>query len=226
MALILNIETSSKVCSVSIHEDGELKGYSEIHILKSHSQILTVIIQELIDNTGLTVNDFDAIAVSGGPGSYTGLRIGVSAAKGICYGVEKPLIAIDTLLIMASEVNSKNFRKALLIPMIDARRMEVYCSVFDNELNTIEKSHPLVLTDQAFVNHLNQQEVLIFGDGSEKASTIIKSGNATFVNGIYPSAKWMGQISERLYQEQRFVDVAYFEPYYLKEFVSTAKIVC
>lgn len=226
MALILNIETSSKVCSVSIHEGGELKGYSEIHILKSHSQILTVIIDELIRNTGLTVNDFDAIAVSGGPGSYTGLRIGVSVAKGLCYGIEKPLIAIDTLLVMASEVNSKNFRNALLIPMIDARRMEVYCSVFDNKLNPIEESQPLVLTDQSFVNYLSQQEVLLFGDGSEKASNIIKSENASFLKGIYPSAKWMGQISERLYQEKRFVDVAYFEPYYLKEFVSTGKIVC
>lgn len=226
MPLILSIETSTKVCSVALHRDAELLGYSEIHVQKSHSHVLTVLISELCRNLGIEIQQLDAIALSGGPGSYTGLRIGSSTAKGICYGIDKPLIAIDTLLVIAEEVSRRLIEPAFLVPMLDARRMEVYCAVLESNLQVIEPTHPLVLDEASFSSYLEKRKCVFFGNGAEKASDLINSGNSSFLYGVYPSAKWMGALAERLYQESRFEDIAYFEPFYLKEFISTAKNSC
>ncbi len=222
MSLILSIETSTTVCSVALSRDGELVATEKLFLEKSHANLLTVVIESLMNHTKLKFSELEAIAVSKGPGSYTGLRIGVSTAKGLCYSLDKPLIAINTLKAMAYEVNQFNVNGALLCPMIDARRMEVYTALYDTDLNEEEPTSAKILDNSSFDETLESTSVLFFGNGSDKFREL-KSGNrkASFINGISPSASAVGKLAHQSFLNNEFEDVAYFEPYYLKDFVAT-----
>ena len=216
MSYILNIETATKNCSVSLAKDGVTILCKEIAEQGySHAEKLHVFIAEIIKEAGISISDLDAIAVSQGPGSYTGLRIGVSAAKGLCYALEIPLIAIETLTSLASQVQQND---GLIIPMIDARRMEVYSAVFNSNKEMIREVQAEILTEESFAN---QTETIYFiGDSNEKAKSVLTKSNFIFLDEIvFPSAKEMSAISYAKFQNNDFVDVAYFEPYYLKDFM-------
>jgi tRNA threonylcarbamoyladenosine biosynthesis protein TsaB len=222
MALILSIETSTPVCSAALSRNGELIDVRESFDEKSHATSLTIFIQELFDQNGFKPSDIDAVAVSEGPGSYTGLRIGVSVAKGLCFGLNKPLIAIDTLKAMALMASDKIENKPkYYCSMIDARRMEVYTALFDANFQKTEETRALIIDSDPFPEMLSQHTVAFFGNGSDKCRTIIDSSNAIFIGNIYPSAKYMGVLAFEAFQKAEFRDVAYFEPFYLKDFVAT-----
>jgi tRNA threonylcarbamoyladenosine biosynthesis protein TsaB len=213
---ILNIETATKNCSVALAIDGETISCKEIAELGySHAEKLHVFMDEIIKEAGIEWSNLGAVAVSQGPGSYTGLRIGVSAAKGLCYALNIPLIAIDTLTSLAYQVSNKY---GIIIPMIDARRMEVYSAIFNSKNEMIREVKAEVLTENSFDDFL--ETVYFIGDSNEKAKTILTKSNFVFLDQIcYPSAKEMSQLSFRKFQNNDFVDVAYFEPYYLKDFM-------
>ncbi len=220
MPLILSIETSTKVCSVALYRGQTLLASSEILIEKSHSKFITVLIENLFAHSGENMAALDAVAVSKGPGSYTGLRIGVSTAKGLCYALDKPLIAIDTLRSMAYEVNRFNTGKYILCPMIDARRMEVYCALYDHTLGCKEDVSAKIIDEHSFNDLLQNEPLLFFGDGSQKCIKLIgQHKNAVFINNVFPSAINIGALALQAFEEERFEDVAYFEPFYLKDFV-------
>ena len=218
MEYILNIETATKNCSVALAKDGKTIVCKEIaEEGYSHAERLHVFIEEIIKEAGIMYNDLSAIAVSQGPGSYTGLRIGVSAAKGLCYALDIPLIAVDTLQALASQVN---ISKGLIIPMIDARRMEVYSAVFAQNLERKREVLAEIIMENSFEN---LQETLYFvGDCAEKCKSVLTKENYIFLDKIvYPSAKEMSAISFEKFKINDTVDVAYFEPYYLKDFMIT-----
>jgi tRNA threonylcarbamoyladenosine biosynthesis protein TsaB len=218
MVFILNIETSTKNCSVSISKDGETLLCKEIAELGySHAEKLHVFIEELLVETKLLYNDLNAIAVSQGPGSYTGLRIGISAAKGLCYALDIPMIAIDTLAILAAQVN---IEEGLIIPMIDARRMEVYSAVFDAHHQKVIETQAEIINEDSFINY--QENLYLIGDATEKCKAVLTSTNFIFKEEIkYPSSKEMSALSFEKFIKKDFVNVAYFEPLYLKDFVTT-----
>ena len=215
---ILNIETATKNCSVSIAENGKTiicnqiaeEGYS-------HAERLHVFIEESIAAAGITVKDLVAVAVSQGPGSYTGLRIGVSAAKGLCYALEIPLIAVDTLQALAAQATIEN---GLIVPMLDARRMEVYSAIFSNKLEVKRAILAEVITEDSFQEY---DETLYFvGDCADKCKEVLTQSNFVFLEEIkYPSANEMSALSYAKFLKNDFADVAYFEPYYLKDFMIT-----
>lgn len=218
MSYILNIETATKNCSVSLARNGQTIICKEIAELGySHAEKLHVFIAEITKESGISMSDLKAVAVSQGPGSYTGLRIGVSAAKGLCYALEIPLIAIDTLTSLASQVNQND---GLIVPMIDARRMEVYSAIFNSNKEMIGEVRAEILTEASF---LNQTETIYFiGDCNEKAKSVLTKSNFIFLDEIvFPSANEMSALSYHKFQNNDFVDVAYFEPYYLKDFMFT-----
>lgn len=216
MAYILNIETSTKNCSVALAKNGEIIVCREIAEMGySHAEKLHVFIEEILIEANLKFSDLKAVAVSQGPGSYTGLRIGVSAAKGLCYALEIPFIAVDTLEILASQLT---IEEGVIVPMIDARRMEVYSAIFDKNHQKIRETKAEILIEESF-SDLNQT-VYFVGDSSQKAKTILKKENFIFLDDvIYPSAKQMTKKSYTLFTNNRFEDVAYFEPFYLKDFM-------
>jgi len=219
---ILSIETSTTVCSVAITTDGNTLASQKLYLEKSHSTLLTVVIEQIMKQVGIEMAELDAIAVSKGPGSYTGLRIGVSTAKGLCYALDKPLIAVNTLHAMANEVNLHNHSQDLLCPMIDARRMEVYTALYDGELNELKKTSAKILEENSFHETLMHNQVLFFGNGAEKFITLKKDvPNAVFIDRITPSAWSVGHLAHQAFLKSDFEDVAYFEPYYLKDFVAT-----
>ncbi len=218
-SLILSIETSTSVGSVALHKGGILVSAYELHAEKSHSGALTPMVEQIFKYTGYTLQDLDAIAISKGPGSYTGLRIGTSTAKGLCFALDKPLIAINTLEAMAAQVARINPGKALLCPMLDARRMEVYCLLAEPGGNMLEETHPLVVAEDAFAGYLSERQVLFFGNGAPKCKPVLGHlPNALFVEGIYPVAVEIGYLAAQAFDKGQFEDVAYFEPFYLKEF--------
>lgn len=220
MSLILSIETSTKVCSVALHKEDVLLASSEILIEKSHSKFITLLIENLFSYSGENMDNLDAVAVSKGPGSYTGLRIGVSTAKGLCYALEKPLIGVSTLESMAYEANRFNHTQALLCPMIDARRMEVYCALYNSERTCLEEVSAKIIDENSFAELLSKQPVLFFGDGSQKCSKLLGANkNAIFIDHVHPSAVNVGMLALKAFEEKKFEDVAYFEPFYLKDFV-------
>jgi tRNA threonylcarbamoyladenosine biosynthesis protein TsaB len=224
MPLILSIETSAKVCSVALHKSGKLITSSEILIEKSHSKLITVIAEELLSRTEFSFSQLDAVAVSKGPGSYTGLRIGVSVAKGFCYALDKPLIAVNTLEALAYGVIKNSVSKDFIYcPMIDARRMEVYCLVTNHNKDIIQETSPVIIDEHSFEDLLIDNKILFFGDGSGKCQSVINSPNAYFIEDIYPEAKNVGFLATEKFNKNETEDVAYFEPYYLKDFVSTSK---
>jgi len=222
MSLILGIETSTTVCSVALTSEGKTVATEKLFLEKSHSSLLTVVIADLLRHAGVDKQDLAAVAVAKGPGSYTGLRIGVSTAKGLTYALDKPLIAVNTLRVMAHQVNRYNVNDALLCPMIDARRMEVYTALFNDELNELDPTKALVLDEQSLAETIEQNEVLFFGNGAPKFEPLVKDkANAKFIAEVTPSAEAVAQLAFTAYQQSDFEDVAYFEPFYLKDFIAT-----
>jgi tRNA threonylcarbamoyladenosine biosynthesis protein TsaB len=219
MSLILSLETSAKVCSVAIHDQGKLITTKEIHIEQSHASKLAVLMDEVIKESRIELSQLSAVAVSSGPGSYTGLRIGTSTAKGLCFALDIPLISIGSLELLAYQMSKQNSSNAYLCPMIDARRMEVYCEVFDSSLAVVQPIEAKVIESSSFVELLEQNEIIFFGDGSDKCREQITHPNTRFVSGIYAAASEMGQPVYQKFQKQQFEDLANFEPHYLKEFM-------
>lgn len=231
MALILNIETSTEVCSVALARDGIIVHSRENLTGQNHAMLVTVFIEELLAESNLAMEQLDAVAVSGGPGSYTGLRIGVSVAKGICYASRLPLIAITSLEAMAHHVIHHPDRyqlpkteNVLFCPMIDARRMEVYTAFYDKEGKQVRGIQADIIDHQSYLPFLENNSVLFFGNGSAKCRDAINHPNAIFINGIITWAENMIPLSERDFQLQKFVDVAYYEPFYLKDFIATIPV--
>ena len=230
MALILNIETSTTVCSVALADNGKDIIKRESNDEKSHAKLLTLFIDEILNESSIKYNQIDAIAVSKGPGSYTGLRIGVSAAKGLCYALDKPLIAINTLQLMSFGVIYKlklkkilieDHEKSLLIPMIDARRMEVYTAIFKTTGEKVSDVSAEILDENSYAEILKKNKLICFGDGAKKAEQIIHHPNLIFIPEIYPSAEDMVMLSQEIYDTRKFENTAYFEPFYLKDFIAT-----
>ena len=218
MSKILNIETSTTVCSVSISENGACKCFRENFNGNNHSELIGVFVQGVLVEAGLEPQNLDAVALSIGPGSYTGLRIGTSFAKGLCYGTDIPLITIPTLKIIAQNAKEKyNIEEdALLCPMIDARRMEVYCCFYDSKLNEVRATEPQIIEENSFADILKDKKVYFFGNGAEKCKQYITHKNAIFLDEVYPLATSMIALSEEAFAKNDFADVAYFEPFYLK----------
>ena len=220
MAIILNIETATKNCSVSVSKDGNLIAFKELNDDNySHGENLHVFIDTVMKEANISLRSIDAVAVSKGPGSYTGLRIGVSAAKGLCFSLEKPLISINTLASLARAI--KVDENEHIIPLLDARRMEVYSAVFDDKYTQIRETQAEVIDTHSFNEYLTQGKVYFLGDGAEKCKEIIKHENAIFLDGYFPSAKQMTTVSFEKQQQHDFENVAYFEPFYLKDFLIT-----
>lgn len=229
MGLILNIETATTVCSVSIAKDGELLAVKEQNGDYSHSENLTLFIQDVCWQSKIKLSDIEAVAVSKGPGSYTGLRIGVSTAKGLCYSLNKPLIAINTLQHLALSVSEKyrsypqnyeNSADTLFCPMLDARRMEVYCAVYDIFNKEIIPTAAEIINEQSFTDLLRSAQLVFFGDGAAKCKDILSANtNALFVDDVIPSSTNMIPLSESAFSNNKFENVAYFEPLYLKDFM-------
>ena len=231
MAIILIIETSTEVCSVALTKDGQLVDLIESKEGQNHARLVTVFAESLIKRNDLRPSDLDAVAVSKGPGSYTGLRIGVSTAKGICYAGHIPLIAIGTLEAMAKHItlNLGNYgipegRSSLFCPMIDARRMEVYSMLLDKQGSVLNPVTADIIEESFLSNELNENQVVFFGNGSEKCRKVIHSPNAVFLSNIEASAQHMCELAWQAYNKNQFEDVAYFEPFYLKDFVATVSM--
>lgn len=222
MALILNIETATTNCSVSISKEGKTVFLKEDNNKNySHAESLHVFIDAILKESNTNINTIDAISVSKGPGSYTGLRIGVSAAKGLCFALNKPLISVPTLLALAHQVKIDG---NVIVPMLDARRMEVYSAIFDSNYNQIRETEAQILDENAFKDHLEIGKVYFIGSGVEKAKDIIKHPHAIFMDDALPSSKEMGLLAYNKFKISDFEDVAYFEPYYLKDFVAIKSI--
>jgi tRNA threonylcarbamoyladenosine biosynthesis protein TsaB len=215
---IILIETSTSLCSVALCRDGEIISYRESPTPKSQASLTAPFIQEVLEECHLKVTDCDGVCVSSGPGSYTGLRVGVSTAKGLCFGANLPLYAISTMDIL---VEMGRDRKCdYTVPMIDARRMEVYAAVFNRDGQQISKTEPVVVDENSFSEYLQKGTVLFIGDGAEKCRGTLTSANAEFLQ-CYPTAKAMGRLAYRLFHEGKKENVAYFEPFYLKDFIAT-----
>ena len=257
MERLILIETSTALCSAALAEDGVITAYRESSAPKAHASLTAVFIQEMLEEKGLTIADCDAVCVSKGPGSYTGLRVGVSTAKGLCFGSGKPLIAIGTLDILTAQAQEASSETVIadpsgtviadpsetviagltgnpphIVPMIDARRMEVYTATFKRSdapadhsdatprYTQVTETAPTIIDETSYTDLLNEGPVLFIGDGAGKCADVIKHPNATFIQ-CWPKASAMLQPALRAYRERRFEDVAYFEPFYLKEFVAT-----
>lgn len=218
---ILHIETATRVCSCSLSFNNELVFNRESSADQSHATLLGVFTEEAVKFARGNNTEIHAISVSSGPGSYTGLRIGVSEAKGLAYGLDAKLIAIPTLKLLASIVSKQIDSDTLLCPMIDARRMEVYTSVYDKSLNIKEPTTAKIIDEDSFMNLLPHHKIAFFGDGAFKCKDLITHPNAIFIPDIHPLASGMIDLSLSAYKSDKFEDVAYFEPFYLKDFVAT-----
>ena len=223
MSCILHIETSTAVCSVAVSEDGQTIFVQEDMKGPSHAVSLGVFVDEALSFIDSHAIPLDAVAVSCGPGSYTGLRIGVSMAKGICYGRNIPLIGIPTLEVLCVPVLLYHElpENALLCPMIDARRMEVYAAVYDRSLNVIRPISADIIDEDSYLDIFDEHPVYLFGNGAAKCSEKITHSNAHFIDDIHPLAKMMFPLAEKAVAKEDYKDVAYFEPFYLKEFVAS-----
>lgn len=223
MPLILHLESSETVCSAAISEVEKIRAIRESRIPNSHSRKLSAFVQELFQETGLSAGNFHAVALSMGPGSYTGLRIGASVAKGICYAAGIPLIAVSTLALMAEAMHvnlEKTPENALFCPMMDARRMEVYDAMYTTELQEVRKAEARIIDQNSYSGFLATDYIIFGGSGSSKFREINQHKNAIFMNDIIPHAKYMQRIALAKYHTEDFVDAAYFEPFYLKAYVA------
>jgi tRNA threonylcarbamoyladenosine biosynthesis protein TsaB len=227
LALIINLETATQICSVALVSDGKILGLKESDEEKSHASRLTVFIEDLLRDHSIQAHDLDAVAVSKGPGSFTGLRIGVSTAKGIAYAIGKNLISIDTLSSLTAgalkqvEDVLNNHDQVLLCPMLDARRMEVYTALYKPDGTLVEQVNAKIIDQHSFDTVLSGNTVIFFGNGSGKCRDMIIHPGAVFLDGIECSAGFMAELSEKAFQERKFENVAYFEPSYLKDFIAT-----
>lgn len=223
--MILSIETATEVCSVALHKEETLLACYELFTEKAHSSSLTLLIDSVLNHTRVSMQDLTGVAISAGPGSYTGLRVGTSVAKGLCYALEIPLYEVNTLLSMVYQVSQiPAYSNFLYCPMIDARRMEVYTLLTDHHLHLINPTQPLVFTDDSFADWISAQatDILIFGNGAKKCKQASTNPNLILIDHIYPSAKAIGDLFFQ--QKSQPVDLAYFEPLYLKEFQTKAKV--
>jgi tRNA threonylcarbamoyladenosine biosynthesis protein TsaB len=223
MALLLSLETSTHAFSCALHQEEKLMACKESVVDQTTASMLASMIDELFKDLGLKKNQLNAVVVASGPGSYTGLRIGVATAKGICYALNVPLISVNTLLLMTLQFIDQ-FEHALgpqdlLCPMLDARRMEVYCMLADTGGKLIEPVQAKIIEEQSFATTLEQQTIYFFGEGSDKCKNLIHHANAKFVAGIKPSASSLGTIGFRKYRDNEFENKDLFEPLYLKDFV-------
>jgi tRNA threonylcarbamoyladenosine biosynthesis protein TsaB len=228
MAKILSIESSTEVCSVALATNGNTVDLEENTQGMNHSEFLTVFVDRILTRNKLRVQDLDAFAVSSGPGSYTGLRIGISAAKGLCYGSDKPLIAVGTLDAAAlyvashpSEFGIEPDEKTLLCPMLDARRMEVFCALYNSKGEKTEEVSARIIEPDSFGEIMENHRLVFFGNGASKAEKILNHPNAFFAGPKQVSARFLAGLAEYKFSTKQFEDVAYFEPFYLKDFVAT-----
>ena len=225
--MIICIETATRICSVALCDLQNVLVVKEDDGERSHASVLTILIMDVLKEAGLTPMDLNAVAVSKGPGSYTGLRIGVSVAKGITYAASKPLIGIGTLqtmyngIILDAHVKYGTDSDTIFCPMIDARRMEVYYSLYDAHGKIVKDVNAGIIDKESFLDILDKQKMLFFGDGAAKCVSIIDHPNAIFVDDYYISAAHMHQSVIKAFKNNAFEDIAYFEPFYLKDFIST-----
>jgi tRNA threonylcarbamoyladenosine biosynthesis protein TsaB len=223
MALILSLETSTAVCSAALSDGTKLLELKESNSGYNHASLLTVFVEELMASSGVSLSDLDAIAVSKGPGSYTGLRIGVSVAKGYCFALDKKLLSVSALDCMALALMDKykNLEgEKVFAPMIDARRMEVYTAFYNQSAEQIRDIEALIVDAQSLLPFLDQSKLIIAGDGAAKCKDLYQNENLIFDEDLLPSAKYMIKLAEEAFEKDRFEDVAYFEPYYLKDFIA------
>jgi tRNA threonylcarbamoyladenosine biosynthesis protein TsaB len=223
MVRILSIETGTATCSVALSVNHELVALKELHEQESnHARNLSVFVQEVLLEGKIKATDLSAVAIGKGPGSYTGLRIGVSTAKGICYAAGIPLIAINSLKAMAQgAIESIDFpEKALICSTIDARRMEVYAAVYTKQLDEVMVTQAMVLNSGSFDNLLSSNNIFFIGNGTQKVKALITSPNAHYLENIKPSARFMIPLAYEMFNQKQFENVAYFEPFYLKDFVA------
>lgn len=227
MSLILQLETATASCSVALTENGQVLAVKEKNERNIHAEVITLFIQEVLALSGKSNADIDAVAVSSGPGSYTGLRIGVSTAKGLCFALDKPLIAVQTLKAMADgmlqQLQLPHGSNTLLCPMIDARRMEVFTAVFDAKGQQVNATEAKIIDQDSFADLLNQHEIIFFGDGAEKCRETLTHPNARIVSTFVNSAAHLTEQATAKLNAVDFEDVAYFEPYYLKDFIAGQK---
>ncbi|RXF68884.1 tRNA (adenosine(37)-N6)-threonylcarbamoyltransferase complex dimerization subunit type 1 TsaB [Arcticibacter tournemirensis] len=225
MALILQIETATTSCSVALSRDGNTIAVKELNERNAHASSVTLFIEDVMKAGNYSMKDLDAVSVSMGPGSYTGLRIGVSTAKGLCYALDIPLISVNTLTSMVSKMQEQyQTREVLFCPMIDARRMEVYTAVFDKAVNALQPVEAKIIDSDSFAELLDQNIVVFFGDGAPKCKAVLgANSNAVFVDDFINSAADMSKLAFEKFGQQQFEDVAYFEPYYLKDFIAGGK---
>ncbi len=239
--MILCLETSTAVCSVALVKDGKVIALRESLDGQNHAEKITIFIDEVMKEANVSYRDLDAVATSMGPGSYTGLRIGVSTAKGLCYAMEKPLIAVDTLAAMAygfkdykttrlqdykevAETQSSEFKvqssESILCPMIDARRMEVYSAFFNDKMERVSETNAIIIDENSFMDVKQNNHLYLFGDGADKLASLFENDeNITVVEKFHCSAAYMAELADKAFKNNDFVDTAYFEPFYLKNFV-------
>ena len=220
MSRILCVDTSSFICSVSVFENLSLISSNSSELEKSHSKLIIQLIDQSLKDAKIKINEVDAFAVSMGPGSYTGLRIGVSTIKGLCYSLEKPLISINTLEILSKSAlnHINNYNDFFICPMIDARRMEVFTKMLDNDFNEVEKDKALILDDKSFNDICGGKLIYFFGDGSNKFQKITNNKNFHFIDNIISSSKHMGELANIKYENNQFENLTTFEPFYIKDF--------
>ena len=220
--LLLSIETSIKGCSVAVHNESGLLASYELNADRSSSSMLTTLIKSAVEHAGYQLGDLDAVAVAKGPGSYTGLRVGVSTVKGLCYALDKPMIGINTLEAMSLQVSKFYPKDTLFCPMIDARRMEVYAAVYDSNNDIVQETQAIVMNETSFDSLLKENKIVFFGDGAAKCKALLSGNvNAIFLDQeIRPSAKTVGELATNAFENSQFEDLAAFEPFYLKDFMS------
>lgn len=222
MPYLLCVETATEVCSVALFKSEKLLAQQELNDGNQHATMLTTLITTCLAQSFITVTQLDAIVVSKGPGSYTGLRVGVATAKGLCVATQKPLIAINTLQAMANFYLQQNpFYQGLICPMIDARRMEVYTAVYDNKGNTVLPTQAMIVDATSFNSLLADKHIVFIGNGAQKCSAVINHNNAVFMSEYKCTALGMGRLALAAFNKNQIENVAYFEPYYLKDFVAT-----
>jgi tRNA threonylcarbamoyladenosine biosynthesis protein TsaB len=231
MAILLSLETSTGVCSAALHENGKLLASTELRIPQSTASSLAVMIRDLMTLCNVSSEQLGGIAVAAGPGSYTGLRIGVATAKGMCFAMNIPLLSVNTLELMTFQVISTYFSDStfpfrgdrdgiVLCPMLDARRMEVYCLLADGNLRILEKTSAKVIDEKSFSEELEKGKILFFGNGSEKCKQVLGGANALFLEGIIPSASGLGELASRKLEAGETEELSSFEPFYLKDFIA------
>lgn len=223
--LILSVDTSTQVCSVAVHSNGSLVATLETYTENSHAENLTHLMDQVCKLSKVTLQDIAAFALTKGPGSYTGLRIAAASLKGLCFALDKPLIGVSTLRVLAEAILPALKEDEWACPMIDARRMEVYCGLFDSLAQPKMDEQPKIIDSSSFMDLLPHQRIVFIGNGAPKCREVIQSTNARFVANLHPLAKNMGTLALQAFLQQQFEDIAYFEPEYLKEFYTTAKIV-